>query len=198
MKQLVLIGALLGSAAGACGATDDDRPRTLDYITRTVLAPSCAAAECHSAFKNEVGDQFDTAEATRRSIVANVLVDTLEPAQSTLYKSITVGEPSLLDPTSGLLVRMPFDAPMPDADVALILHWIEDGAPGAQCLPNAQGLGCFRDGTPRAPVYHVVECVDGNAGRVIMDCPLADPSATPPKRQSICAIATGNGQCTSQ
>src|SRR3569833_1615587 len=131
MKQLVLISALLGGAAVACGATDDDRPRSLVFITQTVLAPTCAAAECHSAFKMEVGDQFDTVDATRRSIVANVLVDTLEPTQSVLYKTLTVGEPSLLSPGSGL-VRMPFDAPLPDADIALILRWIEDGAPGAQ------------------------------------------------------------------
>ena len=196
MKQLVLIGALLGGAAGACGATDDDRPRTLEYITRTVLAPSCAAAECHSAFTMEVGDQFDTAEATRRSIVANVLVNTLDPTSSVLYKSITVGEPSLLDPLSGLVVRMPFDAPMPDADVALILHWIEDGAPGAQCLPNADGNGCFVDGTASKPVYHVAQCVDGQAVKIVMDCPLADPTAIPPKPQSVCSYVTGNGQCT--
>jgi hypothetical protein len=193
MKRLVLIGALLG-ASGACGV-NDDRPPTLEYITQTIFAPTCAAAECHSAFKMEVGDQFDTVEATRRSIVNNVLVDTLDPKASVLYGSITVGYPSLLNPGSGN-VRMPFDAPMPDADVALILRWIEGGARGAQCLPNAQGNGCSVTGTKRAPVYHVVRCVDGNAIETVQDCPLADPTATPPKLQSVCSIVTGNGQCT--
>ena len=196
MKRLVLIGALLGSAAGACGVTDD-RPRTLEYITQTILAPTCAAAQCHSAFKMEVGDQFDTVEATRRSVVVNGLVSTLDPRASVIYGSITVGYPSILNPGSGN-VRMPFDAPMPDADVALILHWIEDGAPGAQCLPNAQGNGCFVTGTPGAAVYHVAQCVDGNAVKILQDCPLADPTATPKKPQSICTIQTGNGQCTAQ
>lgn len=194
MKRLVLIGALLGSAAGACGVTDD-RPRTLEYITQTILEPTCAAAQCHSAFKKEVGDQFDTVEATRQSVVVNSLVDLLDPTASILYGSITVGYPSLLDPTSGK-IRMPFDAPMPDADVALILHWIQDGARGAQCLPNAQGNGCFVTGTPRARVYHVVQCIDGNAGPVVMDCPLADPANSKP--QSVCSITTGNGRCTGQ
>jgi hypothetical protein len=195
MKQLVLIGALVGGGAGACGATDDDRPRTLEYITRTILAPSCAAAECHSAFKMETGNQFDTVDATRRSVVLNSLVDTVEPAQSELYQSMTIGYPSLLSPGSGR-VKMPFDAPMPDADVVLILRWIAEGAPGAQCLPNAQGNGCFVDGAPGARVYHVAQCVDGNAVKILMDCPLADPATS--KRQSFCSIPTGNGQCTSQ
>jgi hypothetical protein len=194
MKRLVLIGALLGGASGACGVTDD-RPRTLEYITQTILAPTCAAAECHSAFKMEVGDEFDTVEATRRTIVVNGLVQPGSPGASFLYNSITVGVPGML--TSGT-IRMPFEAPMPDADVALIAAWITEGAHGAQCLANAQGNGCSVTGTGAGRVYHVVQCADGNIGPVVMDCPLADPNASPPKVQSVCAIVTGNGQCTKQ
>jgi hypothetical protein len=175
MKRLVLIGALLGSASGACGVTTDDRPRTLQYITEAVLAPTCAAAQCHSA---------------RRTIVGNGLVDPAAPSASTLYRSITVGAPSILNPGSGN-VRMPFDAPMPDADVALILHWIEDGAPGAQCVANAEGNGCSVTGTGDSRVFHVVKCVDGNIGAVVMDCP-AKTATTPAQ---VCSLATGNGQC---
>jgi hypothetical protein len=197
MKRLVLLGALLGGGSGACGGSTDDRPRTLEYITTAILAPTCAAAQCHSAFKQEVGDEFDTVDAARRTIVNNVLVDLLDPRSSVLYTSITIGAPSILSPGSGT-VRMPFDAPMPDADVALILDWIEHEAPGAQCLPNDQGNGCFVTGTLNNPVYHVVQCVNGMAGAVVMDCPLADPAANPPKGQSICSVVTGNGQCTRQ
>ncbi|HEX3482322.1 MAG TPA: hypothetical protein VHT91_45210 [Kofleriaceae bacterium] len=186
MQRLVLIGALLGGAAGACGVPDD-RPRNLEYITQTILAPTCAAAECHSAFKREVGDEFDTVDAARRSIVNNELVDMLDPPSSVLYGAITRGEPSILSPGSGN-VRMPFDAPMPDADVELILRWIEDGAPGAQCLPNDQGNGCLVTGTPGAPVFQVVQCVDGNAVSVVMTCP----------GKQVCLAFNGNGQCTGQ
>jgi hypothetical protein len=196
MKQLVLIGALLGGAAGACGATDD-RPRTLEYITDTILAPTCAAAQCHSAFKQEVGDEFDTVDAARRTIVNNGLVDTEDPEASTLIQSITVGVPSILSPGSGN-VRMPFDAPMPDADVALLRTWIQEGAPGAQCLPNDQGNGCSVTGAGANRAFHVVKCVDGNAGAVVMDCPLADPTANPPKALSVCSPVIRNGQCTAQ
>src|SRR5947207_2934766 len=138
MTRLVLIGALLA----ACGAADD-RPRTLSYITDTILVPTCAVAECHSAFKQEVGDQFDTVAAARRSIVANALVvypyDTAAPDQSYLIKTLTVGVQSRLGNGK---VRMPYDAPMPDADVALIASWIAGGAEGAQCLANDAGQGC--------------------------------------------------------
>src|SRR5438045_1803927 len=70
MHRLALAGALLASA---CGSATDDRPPTLDFITETILAPSCATAQCHSAFAREVGDEFDTPAAARRSIVANSL-----------------------------------------------------------------------------------------------------------------------------
>lgn len=168
MKQLVLIGALLGSAAGACGVTDD-RPRTLEYITDTILAPTCAAAECHSAFKQEVGDQFDTVEATRQSILNNGLVAPGDPVGSPLIQSMTTGYPSLLNPGSGN-VRMPFDAPMPDADVALIAAWIQEGAHGAQCVANDRGEGCSITGTGPNRAYHIVQCIDGNIGNLIREC----------------------------
>ncbi len=168
MKQLVLIGALLGSAAGACGATDD-RPRTLEYITQTILAPTCAAAECHSAFKMEVGDEFDTVDATRQSILNNGLVTPGDPAGSPLITSVTIGLPSILNMGSGN-VRMPFDAPMPDADIALIAAWIQEGARGAQCVANDQGEGCSITGVGTGRKYHIVKCIDGTIGDLVREC----------------------------
>jgi hypothetical protein len=195
MQRLVLVGALL---AGACGATDD-RPRTLAYITETILAPSCASAECHSAFRRQVGDQFDTVDATRVSIVANGLVtlpdDVANPSGSILIQTLTVGSTSVLDPKSGK-VRMPYDAPMPDADVELIRDWIAQGAHGAQCLANEQGRGCATDRVPdpanpgrNKTVFRVVQCSpDGDVGATVMVCPGAQ----------FCSISSGNGQCIGQ
>jgi hypothetical protein len=186
MKLPLLIGLL---AVGGCGSTDD-RPRTLEYITDTILAPTCAVAECHSAFKMEVGDQFDTVKAARRSMVANGLLNYSSdegPAGSTLILSMTVGVPSLLDPPTR--VRMPYDGPMPDADIALIEAWIAEGAHGAQCAPNDAGNGCSATtvgtGTAGVTTFHVVKCADGNIGDLVMDCPV----------NSVCSYATGNGQC---
>jgi hypothetical protein len=182
MKRLVLIGALF---AGACGATDD-RPRTLPYITDTILAPTCASAECHSAFKRQVGDQFDTVDATRRSIVANALVvpdDVADPSRSLLIQTLTVGAASILSPGSGN-VRMPYDAPMPDADIALIEAWIAEGAPGAQCLADAQGRACIFKHAAAVTVAQLVECsADGNIRSVVMPCPVS------------CHVSNGNAQC---
>jgi hypothetical protein len=174
--------------AGACGSATDDRPATLDYITETILAPTCALAECHSAFKQQVGDQFDTVEATRRTLVVNGLVvpeDAADPSRATLIQTLTVGRPSILSPGSGN-IRMPYVSPMPDADVHLIETWIRAGIPGAQCLPNAQNRGCQVVTGGALPQYNVVECVDGNAGAVVQACsPI-----------QICDPASGNGQCT--
>lgn len=176
MKRFIVIAALL---TGACGAADD-RPRTLAYITEAILTPSCASAQCHSEFKQQVGDRFDTVEAARASIVGYTLVrvpeDAADPDMSLLIQSLTVGVPSILDP--GTTVRMPYDAPLPDADLDLIRAWIADGAEGAQCLPNAQGRGCYDN--------QVVECVDGNAVSVVEDCRQQGES---------CSLFSGNGRC---
>jgi len=194
MNRCVLFCVLL---AGACGSATDDRPPTLDYITETILAPTCANAECHSAFKREVGDQFDTPEAARQSIVANGLVhfpddtkDDASVASSFLIRTLTVGSPSILSPGSGN-VRMPYDAPMPDTDIALIKAWIRAGAHGAQCLANAQGRGCQVEDVAGTTVFRVVACVDGEAGVVIQTCP-TKPDGTP--LQS-CTVFMGNGEC---
>jgi len=188
MNRLVLVGALF---AGACGGADD-RPPTLDYITETILEPSCAGAECHSAFKRQVGDQFDTVAAARHSIVSNSMViteDIAAPESSYLVTTLTVGSPSQINRSSPDLIRMPYDAPLPDADIALIKTWIRVGFPGAQCEPNANNQGC-RVRTVRVdgmdePAYDVVECDDGNVGAVVSTC----------TGDQICTVNTGNGQC---
>ena len=185
MNRFVLTGAML---AGACGHVTDDRPATLEYISDTILAPSCATAECHSAFKREVGDVFDTPASTRRTIVSNQLVaypdDVADPAHAFLITTLTVGSPSILRPGSGN-VRMPYDAPMPDADIQLIEDWIALGVPGAQCEPNPQNRGCVARSVAGQTEYDVVECVDGNVGAVVTVCP----------EGQICTFYTGNGQC---
>jgi len=185
MKRLVLIGALLG---GACGSATDDRPPTLDYITETILAPSCASAECHSAFKREVGDQFDTPEAARLTMVAYnmVLPDNADaPEASYLVRTLTVGSRSILNPSAGN-IRMPYDAPLPDRDIELIKTWISLGSPGAQCVPNGQQQGCsVTAGDNGNPIYKVVECRDGNIGATITTCATGET----------CSIDTGNGTC---
>lgn len=132
----------------ACGTTTDDRPRTIDYVTEAILAPTCGAANCHSSFAQQGGDVFDTVEAARRSLVVNGLIsfdsvtidgvpmgyDPADPDNSQLIIWLTQ-----TDPFNRGIGRMPFDAPMPNADVNLLKLYIKEGAPGAQCNPDTNG-----------------------------------------------------------
>jgi len=185
MNRLLLIAL----CTSACGSATDDRPATLDYITETILAPTCANAECHSAFTQEVGDEFDTVSATRFSIVRNALVlfpnQVTNPRDSYLIRVLRGGLPSILSPGSGN-VFMPYDAPMPEADILLIEKWISEGLDNAQCVPNAEAHGCsFTPDGQGGFTYHVIACKDGNIGAVVQDCPAGQ----------ICAVDKQNGVC---
>lgn len=170
MFRFAVLGAALASACGAM----DDRPATLEFITETILAPSCATAVCHSAFTRQLGDAFDTPASTRFSIATNQLVnypdDVADPSGSYLVKLMTVGVQSI---QGSYMIRMPFDAAMPDADIELIKTWIAAGVHGAQCQPNAQGLACQakRVELPtRHTEYSQVECVNGDVGATVQLC----------------------------
>jgi hypothetical protein len=120
MSRLVLAAAIV---MAACAQTDNDRPKTLPYITEAILQPSCAQDVCHSSFRMAKGYAFDTVEATRRSLMPSAssasIVNPAEPESSLLYTVLT-----------RKIKRMPYDAPLPQKDIDLILRWIQDGAPG--------------------------------------------------------------------
>jgi hypothetical protein len=113
--RFIFVYAIL-SIAAACGGVDD-RPETLEYISVAVLAPNCAPAQCHSAFRAEGGYAFDTVAAARKSLQQIVVPE--EPEGSLLMTVLT-------RPVD----RMPLDQPLADADQDLIRRWIEQGAPG--------------------------------------------------------------------
>jgi hypothetical protein len=102
-------------ASAACSQTDNDRPATLPYITEAILQPNCAQDVCHSSYTRTKGYAFDTVAAARPSLKTLVNLD--EPDSSLLY---TV----LIRP----IKRMPYDAPLPQKDIDLILRWIEGSA----------------------------------------------------------------------
>ena len=132
MVRRALVLALLA----ACGTTKDDRPRTIGYITEAILAPTCGGAECHSTFTQNRGDIFDTVAGARASLVHNLLsfdstqYDPANPDNSGLIIWITQTDPLGLG-----IGRMPYDAPMPNADVNFLKEYIREEAPGAQCDP---------------------------------------------------------------
>ncbi len=176
MTRLLLVGVLL--VGSACGSEDDNRPPTLEYVTEAILQPSCALAECHSTFTQEVGDVFDTVASARRTMVAQAMVTySVTPTDSYLVQTITVGSRSVTDTDDTTLIRMPYDAPIHDYDVDLIKKWIASGTPGgngpvgAQCVPapnDDSTSGCNTLG-------QIVDCDDGTAGAVITDCTKLSP-----------------------
>ena len=156
--------AYLALLCGACGV--DDRPLTIEYVTETVLAPNCGAAQCHSSFSANYGDIFDTVEGARNAIVNDPLLDfdsaasdppaydPANPSQSHLILTVTVG----YIPAIG---RMPWDEPLTASDIDLLERWIAAKAPGAQCNPF-DDLACDND--------LLRSCDDWNFGGVIQDC----------------------------
>ena len=101
----------------ACTQTDNDRPRTLQYVTEAILQPNCAQDVCHSSYSRTKGYAFDTVAAAKQSLQIPGLVSPSDPESSLLY---TV----LIRPVK----RMPYDAPLPQKDIDLILRWIEGSA----------------------------------------------------------------------
>jgi hypothetical protein len=116
--------AFAAVAVAACTQSDNDRPATLQYITEAILQPNCGQYTCHSSFRRAKGYAFDTVAAARASLVptdpgAAQVINTGDPTSSFLYQVLT-----------RKVKRMPYDAPLPQKDIDLILTWISDGAPG--------------------------------------------------------------------
>jgi len=107
-------GALALACAGALtGCVDtDNRPPTLEYITMTILKPSCSSANCHSSLGKIEGLAFDTVEAARASF------NRRSPGGILRVMQRTGDEP------------MPPNDIVPDADLELIQAWIDAGSPG--------------------------------------------------------------------
>jgi len=140
MYRLGLVAALLSGACaeieckddGSYSCPDDDRPATLEYVQATILRPACSNAQCHSAFANagpegSSGYDFDSVETANGSL-QNIVV----PGDSRASFLFTVlVRPGGDDPTTGIYAaRMPYDQPLPDAEISLIARWIDEGAVG--------------------------------------------------------------------
>lgn len=156
MFRRLMLGVLLGSAlVGAAGCTGEEgyeRPLDVKYLTVQIFEPTCGAAQCHSTFKQSATNVFDTLDGVRSSLVNNGLVrtdplkyDPDAPADADLIHWITD-----TDPFNAGKGRMPYDAPMPNHDVELLLDWIKAKAPGAQCNPgDFGGKTCTLDASGR-------------------------------------------------
>jgi Planctomycete cytochrome C len=110
-------------AIGAC-TTQDDRPPTWSFISTEILQPSCGTGGCHSALSQTAGVVLDTRADGYRTLVTDPpdgygpFVVAGDPDKSQLLFMLRGDE----------IRRMPPDAPLPAADVALIEAWIVAGA----------------------------------------------------------------------
>jgi hypothetical protein len=123
VRAMFRLAVAAAVASAACSQTENDRPATLPYITEAILQPNCAQDVCHSSYAKAKGYAFDTVAAARQSFTQNTpasgppIVNFDEPASSLLYTVLT-----------RQIKRMPYDAPLPQKDIDLILQWIDGSA----------------------------------------------------------------------
>ena len=118
MHRTVLVGALLLAACGV-DPSEDNRPRTLHYITSAVLKPYCGNAQCHSSFRQAKNRAYDTVQRACESMLEQGDVVPGDPDGSFIHQVLV-----------RRVDRMPYDQPMADVDRELLRDWILIGAPG--------------------------------------------------------------------
>jgi hypothetical protein len=109
----VAAAALIG-----CGGTTDDRPPQWSFISPAITEPSCATVNCHSAIAQKAGVDLHDRASGYATLAGRGFVNTTMPDASPVI---------LLMHAQGS-VRMPPDAPLPEADIRLIRDWIAAGA----------------------------------------------------------------------
>jgi hypothetical protein len=118
-RRLLLV-AMTALAIG-CGSATDDRPARWSFISATIIEPSCATVNCHSAVANRAAVAlFDRATGYNDLVSRGFVLpgDQSEPGMSPLLYLMN-GKGSL---------RMPPDGALPQADIDLIDKWIKAGA----------------------------------------------------------------------
>ena len=108
----------LGALVAACTGDPADRPATWPYLHAAIIAPNCATSSCHGARARTAGVVLDDADEAYGALLDRDFVVPGDPS-STLMSLLEGDERR----------RMPPDAPLPAADIALIRAWIEAGAP---------------------------------------------------------------------
>jgi hypothetical protein len=117
------LGVALVAVAAAvvgCGSATDDRPAKWSFISATITEPACATVNCHSAIAQRAAvDLHDRATGYRDLVQRNFVIPGDQTGSSAVLWLMR-GQGSL---------RMPPDAPLPEADIALIDAWIKRNAP---------------------------------------------------------------------
>ncbi len=122
--RLAGLAAILLALAGGCGSSPDERPPKWSFISATIIEPSCATVNCHSAITHQGGVDLSARAIGYQTLVdGNYLTNDGDPSTSNLI--------NLLNAVGS--TRMPPDNPLPEADIVLIENWISSattsGAP---------------------------------------------------------------------
>lgn len=114
----VAAAAALALAVAGCNGATDDRPKSWSFISATIMEPSCATVNCHSAITHQGGVDLSARQVGYQSLVPTYYVFPHDAANSPLVNLMNaVGS-----------IRMPPDNPLPQADITLIEDWINEGA----------------------------------------------------------------------
>ena len=114
----VAAAAALAFVVTGCNGTTDDRPPKWSFISATIMEPSCATVNCHSAITHQGGVDLSARAVGYQSLVPTYFVFPGNPQDSPVVNLMNaVGS-----------IRMPPDNPLPEADIRLIETWIADGA----------------------------------------------------------------------
>jgi hypothetical protein len=113
MRRVFILAACMVGCAGSPG----DRPADWSYVHAAIISPNCATSSCHSERAATAGVVLDDPDTSYRVLLDRQYVIPGDTSSTLLL---------LLDGDERQ--RMPPDAPLPAADIALVRTWIEDGA----------------------------------------------------------------------
>lgn len=116
--RVALLAAVAALFAAGCGGATDDRPPKWSFISATIVEPSCATVNCHSAITQRAGIDLHAKDIGYYTLLNGFYV---------IPNDVTGSSLVYLMNASGSL-RMPPDNPLPAADILLIERWIEGGA----------------------------------------------------------------------
>jgi hypothetical protein len=117
---LAVVAAALSIVVSGCNGTSDDRPATWSFISATIMEPSCATVNCHSAITHQGGVDLSAREIGYQTLVVNSVGQTYY-----VYPGYPQYSPIVNLMNAEGSTRMPPDNPLPQADIQLIEDWIK-------------------------------------------------------------------------
>ncbi|HXU04136.1 MAG TPA: hypothetical protein VN903_24415 [Polyangia bacterium] len=119
IRRRVFLVAAAAAALMGCGSDADSRPAKWSFISATITEPSCATVNCHSEVAKRASVDFHDRASGFNVMTVQGYADKTAPDNSpVVYLMRGIASK-----------RMPPDAPLPEADIKLIIDWIAAGTP---------------------------------------------------------------------